>query len=62
MHLEVAYQPLWGIDEEGMERYRVNLESRVAIGKNARLVIGGDFSASARVNAKRPGVYGKFGL
>ena len=56
MHLVAAYQPMWGIDEAGMERYRRDLESQVAIGRNARLVIGGDFNASVGMNAGRPGV------
>ena len=43
MHQVAAYQPIWELDEEGMEWYRRNMESQVAIGRNARLVIGGDF-------------------
>ena len=27
-HLVAAYQPIWGMNEEGMERYRRNLASR----------------------------------
>ena len=42
MHLVAAYQPIWGLEEEDMERYRRDRESQVAIGRNARLVIGGD--------------------
>ena len=45
-----------------MERYSKYLESQFAIGRNARLVIRGDFNASVRMNAERTEVCGKFGL
>ena len=46
MHLVAAYQPIWEMGEERMERYRKDLESQVAMGRNgnARLVIGGGFN------------------
>ena len=49
VYLGAAYQPIRGMDEEGMERYRRDLESQVAIGRNARLVIGGNFNASVGI-------------
>ena len=55
-------QLVWGMVKKGMERYRGDLESQVSIGKNARVVIGGDFNASVRVTAKRPGVCGNYEL
>ena len=57
MHQVSAYQPIWGMDEEGMERYRRDLKSQVAIRRNARLVIEGDFNASVGMNAKHLGVW-----
>ena len=62
MHLAAAYQPIWKMDEEGMDRYRRDLESQVAIRKNLRFVIEGDFNASMGMNAERPGVCGNLGL
>ena len=50
------------MDEEGMERYRMDLEIQVAIGRNARLVIGGAFNTSVGMNAERPRVCGMYGL
>jgi hypothetical protein len=57
-----VYQPIWGMDEEGMERYKRELESQVAIGGKERLVIGGDFNASVGKNVNRVGVCGKYGI
>ena len=61
MHLVADYQPIWGLDEERMERYRRNLERQVAIKTNARLVIGGHFNASG-VNVERQEMCGIFNL
>ena len=62
MRLVSVYQPIWGQDEECMERYKREVESQVAIGGNERLVIGGDFNASVGINEGRMAVYGKFGI
>ena len=62
MHMGATYQTIWAMDEEEMERYRKDLESQVAIGRNARLVIGGDFNASAGMNAWHLWVCGRFGM
>ena len=45
-----AYQRKWGMNEGGMERYRRDLESQVAIGRTTRLVIRGNFNDSVGVN------------
>ena len=62
MRLVSVYQPVWGTDEEGFERYRRELESQVAIGGSERLVIGGDFNANVGMNEQRAGVCGKYGI
>ena len=44
-----------------MESYRRDLEIKVAIGRNARLVVGNNFKVSVGVNGECPCVYGKYG-
>ena len=46
LRLVAVYQPSRGVDEEGMERYRGELENQWALGGRVKLVIGGDFNAT----------------
>ena len=58
-----AYQPIWGRDLEGMDRYRRDLEEQVSLSRNREsLVIGGDFNADIGSNRQRRGVSGRFGI
>ena len=41
MRLVAVYQPVWGTDEGGMERYRRDLVGQLGMGKRERIVIGG---------------------
>ena len=40
LRLVSVYQPSWGADGEGMERYRRDMERQVAMGNRERIVIG----------------------
>ena len=62
MRLVSVYQPIWGSDEEGMERCRGEMEKQVEMGGKEKLIIGGDFNASVGRNQNRPGVCGRYGL
>ena len=57
-----VYQPVWDSGREGMEEYRREIESQVAIGGKEILVIGGDHNANIGRNSERDGVCGKYGI
>ena len=57
-----AYQPVWGTDEEGFERYRRDLDRQIAYRGENRLVIGGDFNMNVGKGNAREGVCGRYGV
>ena len=61
MRLISLYQPLWGKDEEDMERCRREIELQLGIGRREKVVIGGDFNACIGQMRGRRSVYGKQG-
>ena len=62
LRLVSVYQPVWGANEEAMERCRRDMESQVGLGRRERLIIGGDFNANVGKGNERGGVCGRYGL
>lgn len=63
IRLVSVYQPLWSNGEEGIEKFRRDLENELArTPKDVTLIIGGDFNSHVGRLSQRDGVSGKYGL
>ena len=62
LRLVSGYQPIWGTDDEAMERCRRDMETQLMIGRRENIVIGRDFNASVGINRTGNRVFGSQGL